>query len=199
MKLNMLSLALILLTVVLVISMNISGSNNEEVDILLLPSLPRPIASENVIITSAGQCTDAYIIRDIANQLMIHNYFMPQAEAEDLESINTIVIVIGYSPLGSKLQASDYRDEKSRIDNLIKRAVQDEISIIAVYAGGKERRGDKTDELIKSVCPRADYIISTRESDHDNLLTVLAKENNIPVTLVKGVSEISVPFASAFR
>lgn len=109
----------------------------EDMNILLLPSLPRPIAREYALITSAGQSTDAYIVSDIANQLLIHNYFMPQAEAKDLGGINTIVLVVGHSPLGKKLHGIDAEGEKRRIKELLDKSKEEKLVVITVYIGGR--------------------------------------------------------------
>lgn len=171
----------------------------EDMNILLLPSLPKPIAREYALITSAGQSTDAYIVSDIANQQLIHNYFMPQAESKDLSGINTVVLVVGHSPFGKKLHEIDAEEEKRRIKELLEKSRKEKLVVITVYIGGKQRREKETDELLDLICPYTDYLISTKESDEDNFLSELSKESKIPLTLVREVRDIAEPFASAFR
>lgn len=195
------SLIVILLAALMIFFMikSIVHQNKKEMNILLLPSLPRPIANEYALITSAGQSTESYIINNIANQLMIHNYFMPQATEEDLEGINTLVFVVGYSPIGKRLHGISYEDEKERIAKLLNKSKKYNLVIITVYIGGKERRNDKTDELLKLICPQTDYLIGTKEADYDNFLSEQAKKERIPLTLVNRISDIPESFASAFR
>lgn len=171
----------------------------KELNLLLLPSLPKPIAKEYALITSAGQSTEVYIVNDIANKLMIHNYFMPQAKEADLKGINTVVLVVGYSPLGKRLNGVTFEDEKKRITELLKKSKSEKLTVITVYIGGKERRGKDTDELLKIICPKTDYLIGTKESNYDNFLSESAKSSKIPLTLVNGVNGILEPFASAFH
>lgn len=193
-------LAIILITfTVLFIVSDETNKKKKEMNILLLPSLPRPIAKEYVLITSAGQGTDAYIINDIANKLMIHNYFMPQAKGTDLEGVNTLVFVVDYSPLGEKLHGISYDDEKKRITELLKKSKEKNLIVITIYIGGKERREKKTDELLRLISTETDYLIGTKESNSDNFLSELAKNSRIPLTLINRVNDISEPFASAFR
>jgi len=168
-------------------------------NIMSLPSLPMPIAKEYALITSAGQSTDAYIINDIANKLMIHNFFMPQAKDSDLEGVNTLVFVVGYSNLGEKLHGINYEDEKKRIKALIDKAKDDKLIVMTVYIGGKQQRNNKTDELLSIIAPETDYLIGAKAANHDGFLTDLAKNHRIPLTLVNGVNDLSEPFASAFR
>jgi hypothetical protein len=164
-----------------------------------LPSLPKPIAKEYVLITSAGQGTDAYIISDIANKLMIHNYFMPQAKESDLESANTLVFVVSYSDLGEKLHSTSYEDEKKRINELLKKSREEELVVITVYLGGKQQRGKRTEELLRLISPSTDYLIGTKEANSDNFLSDMARSYKVPLTLINGVNDLSEPFASAFR
>jgi hypothetical protein len=172
---------------------------NKAVNVISLPSLPKPIAKEYALITSAGQGMDAYIINDIANKLMIHNYFMPQAEASNLEVVNSLVFVVGYSSIGEQLHSTSYYVEKQRIIELLKKSKEEKLIIITVYMGGKQQRDKKTEELLNIISMETDYIIGTKDANNDGFLSELAKTNKIPLTLVNGVSDISEPFASAFR
>jgi hypothetical protein len=174
-------------------------SKRNEVNVLLLPSLPMPIAKEYVLITSAGQSTDSYILNDISNKLMIHSYFMPQANTTDLDGINSIVFVVGYSSLGEKLSGISYENEKSRINELLKKAAEKKLTVISVYIGGKERRDIKSDELLNLIVPKSNYLIATKDADYDGFLSILAKKSSIPLTLTNGVNNLSEPFASAYR
>ncbi len=198
---NKKSFVIVILIVILVVFIKNYHllKKKEDMNILLLPSLPRPIAREYALITSAGQSTDAYIVSDIANQQLIHNYFMPQAESKDLGGINTLVLVVGHSPFGKKLHEIDAEGEKKRIKELLEKSKEENLVVITVYIGGKQRRESKTDELLDLVCPYTDYLISTKESDEDNFLSELSKESKIPLTLVSEIKDIAEPFASAFR
>lgn len=195
---SFIAITLIALVIFLVMNATIF-EKKREMNVLLIPSLPRPIAKEYLLITSAGQSTEAYIVNDIANKLMIHNYFMPQAKETDLKGINTLVFVVGDSPLGKKLNDISFDDEKKRITELLKKSKNEKLVVITIYIGGKERRDKNTDELVRLVCSGTDYLIATKESNNDSFLSELAKKGGIPLTLIKSVNNVSEPFASAFR
>lgn len=178
---------------------NITSYKKTELNVLLLPSLPRPIAKEYALITSVGQSTDSYILNDVSNKLMIHSYFMPQAKASDLEGINSLVIVVDYSPLGEKINGISYEDEKKRVAELLKKAKDSNLTVIAVYISGKDRRNKRSDELLSLICPESNYFIGNKDANYDGFLSKLAKKSSIPLTLINGVNNISEPFASAFR
>ncbi len=185
--------------ILLVIYSSTSFHPKKEINMMLLPSLPMPIAKEYVLITSAGQATDAYIVNDIANKLMIHNYFMPQAKEDALEGVNTIVFVVGYSELGEKLHSAAFADEKKRIASLLEKAKAKDLTILTVFIGGRQDRKKNTEELLKLVCRDSDYVVGTRDEDYIALLSDLTKEKRIPLTIVNSVNDLSEPFASAFR
>lgn len=188
-------MTLLVITIMLVVNYQQSQFANKQ----YIPSLPRPIAKEMLLITSAGQSTDTYIIKDIANKLMIHNYFMPQGTDLDLEDINSIAFVVGYSEIGEKLHDISIEEELERVQSLLTLAHKEDITLITFYIGGKQRRSKETELLLLEIGTHSDYIISTTDGDFDEYISTLAKENNIPITLVNEITDISEPFASAFR
>lgn len=190
---------LVAVLVILIILTNAPYTDRNKTKVFTLPGLPRPIAKGPVIITSAGQSIDAFIVRDICNQLMIQNFFMPQAKEEDLRDINTIVFAVGYGSFGMKLQGISYEEEKDRITKLLDKAEEKKLTILTVSLDGSQTGDDKTEELLKLIGIRSDYLIGIRNSGSEGVLAEAANEGDIPLTLVIGVNDISGPFASAFR
>ena len=181
---------------ILVFSM---GAPKRQSDLENMPSLPRPIAKETILITSAGQSTDTYIVKDIANKLMIHNYFMPQATTFDLDEINTIVFVIGYSRMSEKLYALDYTSELERLQNLIDKGLEQNMSLITVYIGGDYRQDEDSNALLELIGSKSDYIIATADETSNQTLIQISKAHDVPLTIVQRLTDITEPFASAFR
>ena len=199
MKQKIFRAVLLVILVALFIQTNIHFTGKNEAKTFTLPGLPRPIANAPVVITSAGQSTDSYIIRDISNQLMIRSFFMPQARDVDLKDIKTIVFVVGYSSLGAKLQDVSYEEEKLRIEKLIQKAKDNKLTVLTVVIGREQLHDNKTEELLRLIGKQTDYLIGMKESSSESILTELAADGDIPLTLVKEVNDISEPFASAFR
>lgn len=161
--------------------------------------LPHPIAKEKILITSAGQSTDTYIIKNMANELMLHNYFMPKAETVDLELVRSIVVVVGYSTIGEMLNDSSYKEEVLRIKKFIASVKDADMPIIMVYIGSKARRNPKTEYLLKVVGEASSFIISTHDGDYDEFISSIASKEDIPLSLVGDIQEIKAPFASLYR
>lgn len=188
-----------MLVLLFLLGLAIKSAQHYEHDLQNMPSLPKPIAKEMVLITSAGQSTDTYVIKDIANKLMIHNYFMPQSQTLDYEEINSVVFVIGYSEISEMLFDTNYEDEFNRIKQLIKESEKMDLKVISIFIGGQHRKDDQTIALLEFLGDHSDYIIATADGDRDQSLYKLAKDNKIPITIVNKLEDISEPFASAFR
>lgn len=159
----------------------------------------QPISNEMLLITSAGQSTDTYILQDIANDLRLNNLFMPQATSNDLEDISALIIVVGYSDIGLKIQEKSYDDEYLRIQKLIEDGHQLNIPVVAVYLGGSARRSEKNDELIKITCTNADYIICTNDGNNDDYIGKIAELNTITISLIESINDLTKPLALVFR
>lgn len=199
MKCKMIRVLPIIMLVPLLIFVSMPFSSKSESKVFTIPGLPRPIAEVPVVITSAGQSTDTYIIYDIANQLMLRSFFMPQASDTDIEDARTVVFAVGYSSLGLKLQGISYEDEKKRIEKLIKKAKGNNLTVITVVLGGEQPNDEKNEELLRLIGDKADYIIGLKGSYSEKTLADLAEKFNMPLTLVSKVKDISEPFVSAFR
>lgn len=171
-------------------------SNNKET---AFRALPRPIGGEPLMITSAGQSTDIYIVKDIANKLMIDNYFMPLATAEQVNDVKSAVIVIGYSEVGIRLNDLDFQQEKKRVLGLINEIKQRDIALITVYLRGSRMLASENKELLELVIKYSDYLIVTEENGNNMYFEELAASADIPITIVDDVNEVSEPFVSVFR
>lgn len=157
------------------------------------------LKDKTVLITSAGQSTDTYILQDIANELRLHNLFMPQATSVDGENTHSLIIVAGYSKVGLNLHNKTFLEEEQRVASLIEEAQVSKVPIITIYLGGKERRSSETDYLIQSLIPKSNYVITTYSGDHDKLLSTLAKEYNVPISIMNKTLDMTEPLASVFR
>lgn len=161
--------------------------------------LSRPIANEMTLITSAGQSTDTYIVQDLANQLRLHNLFMPQATEEDLEAVSSVMIVVGFSEMGQRLHDKRFIDEKIRLEKILATIKDQDLPLILVYIGGKARRSRQTDQLLSMTCEAAEYIIATRSGNTDDFISDLARTHQVPIALIEHVTDLTEPLASAFR
>ncbi|MGX8794496.1 DUF6305 family protein [Fusibacter sp. JL298sf-3] len=194
---NRLFFIIILIISVYILVLSAQTASSEMLD--TIPSLPQPIGEETVLITSAGQSMDTYIVKDMANELLIHNYFMPTATEADLTKTQSVIVVVGYSHTSDKLNTFTAEEEIDRVRALIKSAKSGGQSITTVFIGGKNRRGTETDAMLSALLPISDYIITTVDGDEDRFLYTLAQEAGRPITRCDDVKNVSEPLASIFR
>jgi hypothetical protein len=159
--------------------------------------LSQPIASEKLLITSAGQSTDTYIIKDVANDLLLENIFIPHAETSDLEDVNSVVIVVAHSQIGETLQDIDFDDEYLRVQTLIEETLEKDLPIIGVYIGGQLRDNNKTNQLIELVFSSSSYNFVVGKSDQ--FTNKDTKFSHVPMIYVEDIRQIKGPFSSLFR
>lgn len=162
-------------------------------------ALLRPIGDEPLLITSAGQSTDIYVMKDIANKLMIDNYFIPMATEDQIDEIKSVVIVVGYSEIGIRLNDIDLEKEKRRVKSLLEAVDTRSLSIITIYLRGSQMLNEANQQLLKITTEYSDYLIVAEDSNNAGYFIELAENKGIPVTIVNNVNEISEPFVSVFR
>ena len=162
-------------------------------------ALPRPIAKEPILITSAGQNTDSYIVKDIANQLMMDNYFAPKATDASLEGMSSVVMVIGYSDASLRLKDMTYQEELARVEVLLEQIKARDLSLVTVYLRGNEMLNHAHRELLEVSAANSEYLIIVDDGDSHRYFSELAQTQSIAITIVSDITEVSEPFVSAFR
>jgi hypothetical protein len=187
------------LGVIVIIGLNYVIRPISENDYVNTGFLSQPIAKETILVTSAGQSTETYILQDIVNGLRLSHLFMPQAYSSDLEGIASVVISVGYSEIGERLLKQSFTQEKQRFNTLIDKAKDLNIPIITVYLGGSGRRNTHTDALLKYAIEHSSYVIATEEGNLDGYISRLTDDFNCPLALVKHIKDISDSLASAYR
>ncbi len=160
-------------------------------------ALPRPIALEPVLITSAGQATDAYVVKDIANRLKLDNYFSPLATTGQLKNMESMILVVGYSQVGLAFNELSFDDELERVENILETAEEKKLTIISIYLRGDQLFGDENQKLLKLVSKRSNYVIMVNDSFDQEFAEVWMGDSQL--TVVESLDELSEPIVSAFR
>jgi len=192
-------LSLIFVGIVIVFSINTILNFNKGYNSNTINYPLDPFSAELLLITSAGQSTDAYIFHDIINKLQLNNHFMPEANTYDLREYSSVVIVVGHSEVGMMLNDVLYQAEVKRIRKILQTAEAEQLPVIAAYLGGDERLSNETQSLLKSVCDEADYIIMTSDTDKGPLIKRLTNDGQTPITCVPTIDQLSMTLASIFK
>ncbi|MBN2899937.1 MAG: hypothetical protein JXO44_14300 [Clostridia bacterium] len=192
-------LSLILLGILIVFTVNDCITTEKKIQNISNTYPVEPFSAELLLITSAGQSTDAYIFHDIANNLHLNNHFMPEANTYNLRAYSSVVFVVGYSQVGMMLNEVTYEEEFKRVQKIVQTAQAEHLPIIATYLGGNERRSKETDALMEYVCSVSDYIVITADSDRGPFIDKITENGTIPITCVRTVDQISMPLAAIFK
>jgi peptide/nickel transport system substrate-binding protein len=161
-------------------------------------SLSRPIANEMLMITSAGQNTDSYILKDIADRERIHHYFMPDAEFVVAESTKSLAVVVGYSDINMKIKATSHVKELERIDKLLDDIAKGDLSLITIVISENAVKNNESEEMLDKLVPSSDYVIMV-SGDYNDRYIDITSSLDIPITIVETPDELDEAFVSAFR
>ena len=146
---------------------------------------PPPMA-----ITSCGQSPDAYTVSLLSKRAKIEHTFDNMLKPEALKTVKTLVIVTGGSAKGLGEAGIDEKDELARVAQLVTKAKELGVKVLAVHVGGESRRGPLSDKFIDPVVAKADFVLVTEDGNKDGAFTKAAKARNIPVVIVKQVAEV---------
>ena len=134
-NINLRNFMMMILGITIVFSINAIMKNSTHEHQLQSSYLINPISDKMILITSAGQATDSYILQDLANELRLNNLFMPETSSLEIENLSAVVISVGYSELGLSLHDRSFNDEYSRIRDLIAKARENDLPIVTVFVG----------------------------------------------------------------
>ena len=119
------------------------------------------------------------------------NTFEVDFTDEQGNMVKAVVAAIGSTAKGLGASGITIDDEIARLNKMIEAIKKYNLMLIAIHIEGQVRRGDSANERsIDAIAPFADYIVVTKDSDFDGKFTKLAKEKNIPLTILDNQLEI---------
>jgi len=146
---------------------------------------PAPVA-----ITSCGQSPDAYTVSLLSKRVKLEHTFDNMLKPEALKTLKTLVIVTGGSAKGLGEAGIDEKGELTRVAQLLAKAKELGVKVLAVHVGGESRHGPLSDKFIDPVTAKADFVLVTEDGNKDGAFTKAAKARNIPIVIVKQVAEV---------
>jgi len=157
-------------------------------------------AEKPAVLTSVGQSADMEMVRVLMTRAKLPFKADALIKANGLASGDkTLVLVIGGSSKGLGAAGISVEDEMKRSQELVKKARDLGMKIIAVHVGGEPRRGSLSDGFIRFAVPASDYAIVVSEGDKDGLFTNLTRDAKLPFKKVDKISEVGAPLAAAFK
>jgi hypothetical protein len=143
-----------------------------------------------VAITACGQSPDAYTVSLLSKRVKLEHTFDNVLKLEVLKTFKTLVVVMGGSAKGLGEAGIDEGSEIARVTQLLNKAKELGVKIVAVHVGGESRRGPLSDKFIDPVVAKANYILVTEDGNKDGVFARHAKTRNIPLQVVKQLAEV---------
>lgn len=162
------------------------------------PPPPR-FASETIVLSSAGQGNEAYVVQDVLSGLRLRSLFIPRAEPDDLEGAGSLILTLGYSPVSLHMQGSGYDEERARVEALLDAAASRSLPVLALYLGGRRGGGERYERLVDLVLRRADYVVAVASGGERERIDGMAGARGVPISTVPRLEDLSLPLSAAFR
>lgn len=141
-------------------------------------------------ITSAGQTSDAAIVKVLANtKLKLGFDYDIMAKPEVVTGAKTLVLVLGASNKGLGSAGLSFEQEMERVKKVIGAAQNAGVKIISMHTGGSSRRGDLSNAIIELCIPVSSVVIVVEEGNKDGFFTELCSKHSIPLQVVPSIAE----------
>ncbi|TFH07869.1 MAG: hypothetical protein E4H08_08780 [Candidatus Atribacteria bacterium] len=155
------------------------------------------VFGQPVLITSIGQSAGAAQARVVAIKAGIEATYSQRATIEELEGFATLIIVLGASSKGLGAAGVDVDGEITWATELLAKASELGIQIIAMHIEGSARRGPSSDLInstfarmaatliVKGTAPGVEWTADeSADGNADGLFTTIATENEIPIMYI---------------
>lgn len=157
---------------------------------------PKPAAP--VLVTSIGQSLDAFQVQLAVKRAGVPFQYDAHAEPDALADVKTVFLAVGASLKGFGDAGITIKDELARTTHMLDEAKKRNLYIVVLHMGGEERRDALSNQLIELAAPRAHRLIVRPDSDADGLFAKIAKDNNIPLTVIETVVDLREPLKEMF-
>jgi hypothetical protein len=152
------------------------------------------------IVTSVGQSLDAFSVQLAVKRAGVEPEYDAQMTADEVAKADakTIFLAVGASVKGFGEAGISIDQEIARTTKILDAAKAAKMKVVMVHLGGKDRRDDLSDQLIKVVAPRSDVIIVVPGSDDDMLIKKIADNAAIPYRVTASAITLAEDIKAAF-
>lgn len=129
------------------------------------------------LLTSCGQSADVLILRGLCGRAGVNAHYRPQATADSLGDVKTVILVAGASSKGLGAAKADPKAEETRVKKLIAAARKAKLPVIVFHVGGEARRGVLSDPFSKIAAEGGETIVVVKGGDEDGFFKKIAAGN----------------------
>ncbi|MCF7810756.1 DUF6305 family protein [bacterium] len=144
-----------------------------------------PVYAQPVLLTSVGQAADVLIMKGLSMRAGLSIRYCPQATADSLKGIKTLLLVAGGSSKGLGAAKIDPELEMDRVKALIKSAEKKKIPILVYHIGGEARRGALSDPFNQLAAEAGTELVVVSSGDKDGFFKEIAEDNGASYTQIE--------------
>ena len=155
-----------------------------------LPEITSGSCATPAVLTSIGQSADVEIVGTLCNKAGVEVELNNTITADELSAdCKTLLLAVGGSSKGLGAAGIDADQELARAEDLLSKADELGITVVALHTGGSARRGTLSDSFISPAFAAADIAIVVSEGDGDGLMSGILAGNSIPSAYVEQVAD----------
>lgn len=165
-----------------------SGSASSSVD---MPEITEGSCEAPIVVTSIGQSADVDIVDTLCSKAGLTVYTKATLSADELtDQYKTLILAVGGSSKGLGAAGIDADQELTRTNDLLAKAKDLGITIVATHTGGSARRGTLSDKFITPAFTAANLAIVVSEGDSDDMMANILSANNTPSAYVDQATDV---------
>lgn len=146
-----------------------------------------------LLLTAAGGSVDINLAGVLLKRLDVAYTANATAQPGDLEGIETLVVVPGYSSKGLGSAGISREEEMQRVTTLLAAAKEKGIAVLTLHLGGKARRGVQSDDFNRIAAEAADLLIVVAQGDEDGFFSGISEEAGVPMKTVAAMAGAMQP------
>lgn len=155
-----------------------------------LPEITSGSCATPAVLTSIGQSADVEIVGTLCNKAGVEVELNNTITADELSAdCKTLLLAVGGSSKGLGAAGIDADQELARTEELLNKADELGITVVALHTGGSARRGTLSDSFISPAFAAADIAIVVSEGDSDGLMSGILAGNSTPSAYVGQVAD----------
>ncbi len=151
-----------------------------------------------ILISSAGQSADVTLAGMLLKKSKTEYKALPMAKEADLEGINTLIIVPGFSSKGLGAAGISRDQEKARVNALVNAAKKKNIKILMLHIGGTARRGQQSDDFNQIAAESSTHMIVVKQGNEDKFFTKIASDKKIGIKVVDKMADAAAALKEVF-
>jgi len=151
-----------------------------------------------ILISSAGQSADVTLAGMLLKKSKTEYKALPMAKEADLEGINTLIIVPGFSSKGLGAAGISRDQEKARVNALVNAAKKKNIKILMLHIGGTARRGQQSDDFNQIAAEASTHMIVVKQGNEDKFFTKIASDKKIGIKVVDKMADAAAALKEVF-